>query len=216
MEISRKLSMFLSVRIFGRFANTYGNSYTEGMESTLPIIDSAMSFEEAVAGREFPSEISASLALVDVQHIGFDGYLHQGQLIVHRDLADEVKHRFAELLDIRFPIEKVIPIVKYDWDDEASMQDNNTSAFNYRVIFNTDRLSHHSRGRAIDINPKLNPCTASNGMIQPRGGVYDVDVPGTLLASSKAVAIFVANGWTWLGGRSRKDWQHFEKDTQQQ
>jgi peptidoglycan L-alanyl-D-glutamate endopeptidase CwlK len=174
-----------------------------------------MSFEEAVAGREFPSEIRASLALVDIQHIGFDGCLHQGQLIVHRDLADEVKQRFAELLAIRFPIEKVIPIVKYDWDDEASMQDNNTSAFNYRVIFNIDRLSHHSRGCAIDINPKLNPCTSSNGIIQPRGGVYDVDVPGTLLASSKAVAVFVATGWTWLGGRSRKDWQHFEKDTQQ-
>jgi hypothetical protein len=186
------------------------------METTEPIIDSEMSFEEAVAGREFPKEIRENLALVEVQYVSFDGLVHQGQLVVHRDLADDVRVRFVELLFIRFPIEKVIPIVAYDWDDEASMQDNNTSAFNYRAIYPITKLSNHSTGRAIDINPKLNPCTASNGVIQPLGGVYDVTVSGTLVASNKAVAVFVANGWTWLGARARKDWQHFEKGMQQQ
>jgi len=32
---------------------------------------------------------------------------------------------------------------------------NNTSGFNYRKITGTDKLSTHSFGRAIDINPVL-------------------------------------------------------------
>lgn len=37
-------------------------------------------------------------------------------------------------------------------NDNKSMSANNTSAFNYRVISGTKKLSNHSYGLAIDIN----------------------------------------------------------------
>jgi len=180
----------------------------------MELVDSAMSFEEAVEGSKAPVAILVSLTLVDVRYISFDGLLHKGQLVVHRDLEDDVRARFEDLLASNFPIEKVIPIIKYGWDDEASMQDNNTSCFNYRAIYPITRISNHSYGRAIDINPKLNPCLASNGVIQPLGAVYDVTKPGTFVNGNEAVNIFIFNGWTWGGSWTRPDWQHFEKDTQ--
>ncbi len=181
-----------------------------------PIIDSDMNFEEAISGITFPDVIRESLAIVNVQYVSFDEQIHQGQLVVHRDLAEDVKERFAELLKIHFPIQKVIPIVYYGWDDEASMADNNTSGFNYRVILNTDRLSNHSFGRAIDINPAINPYNTNDGSVVPRGAIYDVKRPGTFIARTKAVSIFTSKGWEWGGSWTRPDWQHFEKGTQPQ
>ena len=200
-----------SVRIFGVFANPQAASYTKPMSDDTPIIDSAMSFEEAIAGITIPAEILENLALVDVQYVSFDGLLHQGQLIIHKELAEDVKERFAELLALHFPIQKIIPIVQYGWDDIASMEDNNSSGFNYRVILGTDRLSNHSYGRAIDINTSTNPYNAIDGSILPKGAVYDVTEPGTFVADSSAVGVFTSYGWTWGGSWTEPDWQHFEK-----
>ena len=41
--------------------------------------------------------------------------------------------------------------------DTNSIGHNNTSAFNYRVVPGTDRLSNHAMGFAIDLNPVENP-----------------------------------------------------------
>jgi len=119
---------------------------------------------------------------------------------------------FGDLLKQEFPIDKMIPIAAYNWDDEASMQDNNTSAFNYRSIIATDTLSKHSFGRALDINPKLNPYYAYDGEVYPKGARYDSALPGTLVDGSSAVRTFTERGWQWLGSRERhQDYQHFEK-----
>lgn len=40
---------------------------------------------------------------------------------------------------------------------KTSMEDNNSSAFNYRPIEGTDRPSKHALGTAIDINTLYNP-----------------------------------------------------------
>ena len=37
------------------------------------------------------------------------------------------------------------------------MNDNNSSSFCYRTIKNTDIVSNHGKGLAIDINPIQNP-----------------------------------------------------------
>src|SRR4051794_10764789 len=44
---------------------------------------------------------------VSVDYIGFDGKTHQGALVVHEDLAEEVIAIFKELLQLRYPIEKI-------------------------------------------------------------------------------------------------------------
>jgi len=175
------------------------------------IIDSARSLPSALSGSSAPQDVLDTLALVDIAYISFDGKMHQGQLVVHKDLASEVRDIFAELLRFRFPIEKVVPIVAYDWDDDVSMADNNSSAFNYRKIFRTDRLSKHSHGYAIDLNPALNPQELKDGLTLPAGFLRDPSKPGTFLADSPAVHAFTSRGWDWGGNWQHKDWQHFQK-----
>ena len=171
-----------------------------------------MTLAEALAGKEIPEEIRGNLALTDVPYLSFGGIEKIGQLVVHEILVEDVKYLFNALLERQFPIEKIVPIVAYDWDDDASMADNNTSAFNYRKIYRADRLSNHSYGRAIDINPLLNPYEGRDGSVVPPGATYDTNVPGTV--TEDIAAIFKLRGWAWGGDwTSVKDWQHFEKLT---
>ncbi len=176
------------------------------------IIDSDTTFEEAVSGKDIPPDIKDSLGIIDIIHWSFDNRPHQGQLIVHKKLIDEVGRIFAFLKDRKFPIAKIIPVSKYDWSDEKSMEDNNSSAFNYRFIYMTNELSNHSYGRAIDINPFFNPYVARDYSIHPRGARYLPEKPGTIFDGGPVVEIFDKYGWQW-GGRykDRKDWHHFEK-----
>jgi len=181
------------------------------MQNSQITIDSNYTFEEAVADLEFPVEIKKQLTIIDVLYFGFDEKIHKGQLVISRLLSGEVKEIFDRILAARFPIEKVIPIVKYGWDDNKSMQDNNTSAFNYRVIAGTGELSNHSYGTAIDINPKLNPFIKGKTIL-PKNGSYNKSEKGTLTPESVVVKLLKKKGWTWGGSwRSRKDYQHFEK-----
>jgi len=176
------------------------------------IIDSAMTFDEAVAGTKAPRSTLASLCIVSVRYYAFDGRLHQGQVVVHRAVRNDAMEIFRLIERLRFPIEKAIPVSKYGWSDEASMADNNSSAFNYRFIEGTRRLSRHAAGKAIDINPRRNPVFYKNGAVQPAGAFYDRQQPGTLHGRHTIVKTFRKFGWVW-GGRfkSVKDYHHFEK-----
>ncbi len=168
-----------------------------------------MKLVEALRGQEIPEDIQKALVLVDVPYLSFGGVLEHGQLVVHRELARDVKEIFTLLWEHKFPIEKVVPIVRYNWDDNSSMADNNTSAFNYRVIAGTERLSNHSFGRAIDVNPLLNPYTGRDGKVVPLGARYEPNTPGTI--TQDIANIFLKRGWQWGGNWEFKDWQHFEK-----
>lgn len=180
------------------------------MDTKAPIIDSAMTFEQALWGSLAPREVLSHLALIDVEYVGNDARLHRGQVVVHEDAADDIASVFAALATARFPIEKAIPIAAYGWDDDASMADNNTSAFNYRHIVGTERLSNHSFGLAIDINPRLNPYMRADGTVMPAGATYDPSVAGTV--SGAVAELFLERGWEWGGHwTDRKDWQHFER-----
>jgi len=187
--------------------------YTVSMSALERIIDSSYrSLEEAVQGTKAPAEILKTLTLVDVEYVSFDGAVHVGQVVVHKDLAADVKELFASLLSMRFPIQSVVPILAYGWDDEKSMLANNSSAFCYRPIIGTDRLSNHSYGRALDINPLLNPYFAKDGNIYPAGATYNPLVPGTIASNDAVVALFREKGWEWGGDwEAVKDYQHFQK-----
>lgn len=169
-----------------------------------------MSLDEALAGKDIPKEIRESLAIVTVPYRCFEREVREGQLVVHTDVAKEVQEIFRKLLDIRFPIAHITPMHVYGWDDNASMAANNTSAFNYRFIFGTDRLSNHSYGRAIDLNPVQNPYRQRDGVIVPPGARYDLTQSGTVTAD--IASLFKSYGWQWGGDwQEREDWQHFEK-----
>jgi hypothetical protein len=157
------------------------------------------------------------LRRVEVNYIGFDGQTHRGDLIVHEDLAAEVVAIFEQLLQLQYPIEEIRTVDNYrDADDELSMEDNNTSAFNCRDIPGTGRWSQHAFGRAIDLNPLLNPYIDGTGAFQPKNAAPFLDRnrtdPGVLHAGDAAVRVFTDRGWRWGGNwRTPKDYQHFER-----
>jgi hypothetical protein len=190
------------------------NVRTESDASPL-LVDSRLSFREAVAGSPAPEEVLASLRLVDVRYLGFDGLVHQGQLLLHRGIAEETAEIFGALMALRFPIAKARPIVGYGWSDEASMRDNNTTAFHYRCVAGTSRLSRHALGLAVDINPLLNPLLYPDGTTIPEDAVYRPGEPGVIAEGGPALAEFLRRGWRW-GGHfdAYRDHHHFEKHLQ--
>ena len=102
-------------------------------------------------------------------------------------------------------------MVEYNWSDDKSMRDNNTSSFNYRFLSGSKVLSMHASGLAIDINPKQNPYV-KNGSNSPAGSIYELDENGTICPDSEIVRAFKEKGWTWGGDwKSLKDYQHFQK-----
>lgn len=158
----------------------------------------------------------AQLRRVDVEHIGFDHQTHRGELIVHEDLVSQVITIFEQLYRLGFPIEKIRTADHYPTaDDELSMADNNTSAFNCRGIPGSNHWSQHAFGRAIDINPRLNPCVYAVGAFQPRNAADYLDRsrtdPGLFHVGDPAVRVFTDRGWRWGGDwTSPIDYQHFE------
>jgi peptidoglycan L-alanyl-D-glutamate endopeptidase CwlK len=176
------------------------------------IIDSRMTFAEAIAGTRAPVHVIRELCLVDVFYYSFDGNLHQGQVVVHQSVRLDVEEIFALIKRERFPIAKAVPIVKYGWSDNASMAANNTSAFNYRRVAGTRRLSRHATGHAVDINPIQNPVIYRNGRISPKGAVYQPGTKGTLSEDGPVVRAFIERGWRWGGHfESMMDAHHFQK-----
>jgi hypothetical protein len=175
------------------------------------ILDCNYTFEEAVKGIDIPNSILKQLTLIDVEYYSFDDRLHKGQLIINKKVVKDIEEIFSFIKKSKFPIAKVIPSIKYNWSDEASMNDNNTVAFNYRKVKGSKILSAHSYGMAIDINPLQNPHIKGK-VIHPVSGKYDINMRGTIIRDSKLVKEFVKRNWQW-GGRwkSSKDYQHFEK-----
>jgi peptidoglycan LD-endopeptidase CwlK len=177
------------------------------------VIDADISFEEAIKGTKAKSDLIQQLVLINVQYYSLDNRLHQGQLIVNKAVESDVKKMFQIIKDTKFPINHVIPIVKYDWSDDASMEDNNTSSFNFRTIAGTDRISLHGYGRAVDINPFFNPVVYNDGKIIPKGAHYDTTKPGRFTKDCKIVKEFKKLGWRWGGEfNSYKDNHHFDKE----
>ncbi|MFM8473823.1 MAG: M15 family metallopeptidase [Candidatus Kapaibacterium sp.] len=173
------------------------------------IVDSALRVDEALDCRSFPHGVCDSQTVVDVRYLSMDGMRHRGQIVVHASLADDVRDIFRDLDSAGFPVYSVIPIVRFGWSDDASIARNNTSGFNYRTVAGTNRLSLHAHGRAIDLNPFLNPyLTPGKRPLRP----YDPRSPGTIVRGDAAYTAFVKRGWTWGGDwKNEKDYQHFEK-----
>ncbi len=175
------------------------------------LIDSKMSLTEAIGNQAVPDYIRKELVLVEVEYYALDEKLHRGQLVIHQSLKEDINEIFGEIKEAKFPIAKVIPVSHYDFSDDKSMEDNNTSSFNYRVIQGSNKLSNHALGRALDINPLFNPLV-KNGEFKPHAAKYDAAVFGTITADSVIVKVFKQRGWSWGGDwKQLKDYQHFEK-----
>jgi hypothetical protein len=90
--------------------------------------------------------------------------------------------------------------------DAASMDADNSSAFNFRMIAGTQTLSQHALGRAIDINPVENPWRKPDRIVPEAGRAFadrsDVR-PGMFVRPGPVVSSLDELGWEWGG-----DWRH--------
>jgi hypothetical protein len=174
------------------------------------IIDSDYTFSEAIAGSSAPKYIIDKLKLITVHYVSTDGRIHRGQILTNSHIADDLSEMFDFMLYHDFVVEKVIPIVRYNWDDSLSMDDNNSYSFCYRNA----SYSKHAIGMAIDINPRFNPVRWKIGNLpnEPEGAVMDTTVNGTFFEGHLVVEEFRKRGFRWGHSFSKYyDDHHFEK-----
>jgi hypothetical protein len=154
------------------------------------------------------------LRRLEVDHWGFDGRVHRGELVVHRHYARRILAVAHKLFKARYKIQRMRLVDAYGADDDRSMAANNTSAYNCRFVSGTRRWSEHARGRAIDLNPLINPYVTRGGRVSPPAGRpyanRAVRAPGMIHDGGLVVRAFAAAGWRWGGHwRGAKDYQHF-------
>lgn len=162
------------------------------------------------------------LRLLTVSYWDFNETVQEHGLLITLDvLAESLIRIFQTLFEIKFPISQIRPITEFLGDDASSMRSNNTSCFHHRPITgDATRLSLHSYGAAIDINPLQNPYlsfteTSSQSplTLQPEGSFNYINrhlqKPGMV---EPLVALFAKEGWGIWGGKWTNpiDWQHFQ------
>lgn len=155
------------------------------------------------------------LRIIRMSYWGFDGAVHpDGELMVNKDVADQLTAAFRTMFNARFPIGQMQLIEHYGGSDDASMAADNSSAFNCRPVTGGGSFSVHSYGRAIDINTIENPYMKGSIVLPVAGAKFldRADVrPGMIVAGDPTVAAFAAIGFDWGGSwTSPRDCQHFE------
>jgi peptidoglycan LD-endopeptidase CwlK len=204
------------------------------------IVDSRLTLEECFQGVSplCSDEILGAQQMLNVHYWGSDALLHRGQLVIHRELANEIEDLFRFLLQEKIQINSVIPMsaeqfrgTQGEWSDDKSMTQNNSSAFNYRPIASPSgtpqRLSLHALGLAIDFNPVNNPClkdpiyhktndgtecAAGYRTKEPANGNYDITSPEAFHNRHPLVNYLATRGYLWGGTwGDPKDLHHFQK-----
>ena len=172
-------------------------------------------------GKSFKDDCTVpreDLRYLHVLHKNIDGDVLEGEMVVNKYIAEDVLEILKELYEADYPIERMVLIDEYDADDEASMEDNNSSSFNFRLISHTNRVSKHGLGMAVDINTLYNPYTkVADGkrIIEPiTGEPYldrDASFPYKIEKGDLCYKLFTEHGFVWGGDwTNRKDYQHFE------
>jgi hypothetical protein len=166
------------------------------------------------------------LSLVTFDYVDFDGVQHEdGQVVVMDAVATRVLTIFQTLHKRGFPVARAKLMDAYSGDDEKSMADDNTSAFNDRDVPTTTRKSLHAYGVAIDINPVQNPFIERGAELGAVFVVHPTEGAGYLNRmisrpgkperrgfAEEVAGIFAENGFTVWGGNwdDPIDYQHFD------
>jgi hypothetical protein len=164
------------------------------------------------------------LRTVSFQHLDFDGAARTGTVVVLDAVAPRVQTIFDTLRTLNFPLQQAVPIERFSGDDNASMNANNTSAFNARPISGGSAWSLHAFGVAIDVNPVQNPYivlgTDGVAAVRPPAAARTAvnrlddrpDKPKRPGMAEAVVDVFADNGFIGWGGywNFPIDYQHFE------
>ena len=158
-----------------------------------------------------------------VLHYNFDGNIQVGEMIVHKDIEQDMREIFEELFRQKYQVSSMRLIDDY-WNGTAdssgsrSIDRNNTSVFRYGRSA-SGRLSNHALGLAIDFNPQQNPyVTYRDGephWNHENASAYvdrSAGLPHMIDHNDLAYRLFTQHGFTWGGDRDNpKDYQLFEK-----
>ncbi|MBR1568898.1 MAG: M15 family metallopeptidase [Lachnospiraceae bacterium] len=158
------------------------------------------------------------LKYLHVLHYDLHGEVQEGEMVVNTHIAEDVLEILRELYDAEYPIEKIRLVDEYNAEDELSMEDNNSSSFNFRFISYTTTVSKHGLGLAVDINPLYNPYVK---MVNGTQSVEPVtaepyldrtaDFPCKIDENDLCYQLFTEHGFEWGGHwQGSKDYQHFE------
>ena len=174
-------------------------------------------------GKSFPEGCNVSrsdLRYLRIKHYDLQGKVHEGEMICNKRIADDLIAIFKELYRQKYPIESVRLIDDFDANDDKSMRANNTSCFCYRRVEGYNKLSNHSMGMAVDINPLYNPLYKRyrNGkeLVQPSNAKRYCDRKASfnykIVKGDLLYRLFIKHGFEWGGDwHTKKDYQHFEK-----
>lgn len=152
-------------------------------------------------------------------HYNAEGQITLGEIVCNKLISEDLISIFKSLYIAKYKIESIILVDEYGADDNLSMINNNSSAFNFRYISGTTKLSKHSLGLAIDINPLYNP------YVRERDGVVHIkpvesakyvdryrDFSYKIDTTDLCYKLFTSHGFKWGGSwGNMKDYQHFEK-----
>ena len=96
------------------------------------------------------------LVSIRLDYIGFDDAAHDGVLVAHRRLANEIVEIFSELFAAGFKIERMQPYEDFPVGEYAAS--NDTVGFYCRPAQDDPKVfSSHAYGISVDINPMTNP-----------------------------------------------------------
>ncbi|MFE9651354.1 M15 family metallopeptidase [Streptomyces sp. NPDC006365] len=159
-------------------------------------------------------DVRDQLRRVEMNYLGFDGEVHRGVLVVNADVTASVVRIFTRLFEEGFPIRRMEPMEAYDGDLNASLRDDNTSAFNCRrpdQINAPFRESPHANGRAIDINPLENPWKdlRSKRWSPSAKDAARTEGKGKILKGGLVWRAFTEEGWVWQDIKV-PDYMHFD------
>lgn len=161
----------------------------------------------------------SALRYIKVLHYNLQGEICLGEMICNKAISEDLLKIFKTLFELEYPIEKMLLVDEFGANDELSMVANNTSCFNFRYIAGTNKLSKHSLGLAVDINPLYNPYVKNkNGKIsvEPKESEpyadRSNDFPYKIDKNDPCYREFIRYGFVWGGNWTySKDYQHFEK-----
>lgn len=194
--------------------------YYEPLSDNLRRYITGVSYPAGTEDSQEPEITLDKLRYIHILHYDFDGNTVEGELICNEAIAQDLVEIFYELYRNEYQLERVLLIDEYDGDDTASMEDNNTSCFNYRVVNGTSNLSKHALGLAIDVNPFYNPYVTYNKdgsrKVSPAAAEFYADrsanFPYKIDENDLCYKLFTQHGFIWGGNwNSIKDYQHFQK-----
>jgi len=193
----------------------------ESFFSISPIPDDIFALMDGNSYKEGCPVGRGDLRYLTALHKDARGRTLLGEMVVNKSIAPDVLEILHDLYFASYPIEKMRLVDHYGADDNASMLDNNSSAFNFRPRAHQSTISKHAIGEAIDINPLYNPFvrTLDSGaqIVEPaQSRQYldrSADFPYKIERDDLCCTLFRAHGFYWGGSWASRtrDYQHFER-----